>query len=879
MRALRALLARAAGLFTARRADAELDEELETHLAMQIAESVRRGMSPLEARRTALLASGGIEIAKEAVRARRGVPWLETTISDVRYASRSLARSPGYTALATATLALGIGASTAMFSVVDGVLLRPLPYLEPDRLVALTTFSDGVIEPISAADLMDWRARAGSFSGIAAAAVSQTVLTGSGEPTWLSQARVTANTFDVIGARPLIGRAFVVGEDDPAAPRVALLSERVWRSRFAGDSSVVGRSVVLDGFPTTVVGVAPAEMAWPIPADVWLTTRFSPADLSEASRGARWLDGVARLAPDASPATARVEMNALAEALARADPASSEGVGIRVDPLLDSIVFGAEHTLLILFGAVGVLLLISCANVASLTFGRVAARDAELAMRRALGAGRARIVRQVVIESLLVAVAGGALGYLLAALGLRGLLAIVPPDLPRLGEVALDARVLAFTLATALSTCVLFGLAPALQGPSGALHERLRPVGRGTIRTAGAVRSRRALVSVQVALAVVLLAAAGLLGRSFWRITRVDPGFRAADLVAFGLATPPNRRYPGTDRDFANALLAGLRQAPGVSAAAVAIGLPLSGGGFPSAFEVVGRPAPADGAQPMAEVRTVSSGYFAAMGIPLLRGRLFDERDRVGSGQRVIISRELARLYFPGEDPLGKTLEAGWRMGGRRFGGEVVGVVGDVRQYALNRAPSAHIYMPFEQWPLNEFNVVIRSDADPARVFAVARQVIERLDADTPMSDPETFADRVARTLGSRRFNLTMLGVFAALALTLACVGVYGVIAYSVQQRRSELGVRIALGASRRRVVRLVLLEAAPLVVGGVAAGMLVGLASSRLLEALLFEVGPGDPVTFALAPAALLLVALAACLLPALRAAAVDPAETIRED
>ena len=879
MSVLRALLARLAGLFDRRRADAELQEELESHLAMHVAENIRRGMTPEAARRDALIASGGIEIAREAVGARRGVPWIESTIADVRYAWRALVHSRAYTGLAAVTLALGIGASTAMFSVVDGVLLRPLPYSQPDRLVALSTLSEGAVGPISAADLMDWRTRTRSFDWIAASAVSQTVLTGSGDPVWLSQARVTANTFDVLRVRPLLGRAFVAGEDDLSAPRVAVLSERLWRSRFAGDSSLVGRSLLFDGFPTTVVGIAPDEMRWPIPADVWLTTRFSEVDLSEEMRGARWLEGVARLRSEATLSEARVEMDALADGLARVDPANNEGVSIQVAPLLESMVLEVRSTLLILFGAVGLLLLISCANVASLTFGRLSARDAELAMRRALGAGRLRIARQLLTESVLLALLAGGFGLLLAGLGVRMLLGVVPESLPRVDDIALDGRVLLFGLVSALSTCILFGLAPALHPSSRALQERLRPAGRGAVRATASTRSRRALVFVQVALAVVLLAGAGLLARSFARITRVDPGFRAEDVITFGVATPPHGRYPGSDKDFAAALIAGIRQAPGVSAAAVAIALPMSGGGFPSAFEAEDRPLPDGAAQPMAEIRTVSADYFAAMGIPLLRGRLFDARDREGTGQKVVISRELARLYFPQEDPIGKTLQAGWRMGGRRFGGEVVGVVGDVRQYALNRAPSAHIYMSFEQWPLNEFNVVVRSTAEPPQVFAASRSVLERLDADTPMSDPVTLEDMLAASLGSRRFNLTLLGLFAGLALSLACVGVYGVLAYSVQQRRGEIGVRIALGASRTRVLGMVLLDVVPLVVAGVAAGVLASLMSSRVLEALLFEVGARDPVTLALAPAVLILVALAACLFPASRAALVNPAEIIREE
>ncbi|MEP7346060.1 MAG: ABC transporter permease [Gemmatimonadaceae bacterium] len=881
MRQLRAAAHRIAGLFGGRRADTDLREEFESHVVLQTAENIRRGMAPNEARRQALIASGGLVVAVESVRERRGLPWAETLLADVRYGVRSLRRSPAFTVVAAITLALGIGANTAIFSVVNGVVLHPLPYPDPDRLVSITSTRNGVEMAVSVRDFVDWREQSKTFTGLAAGVTNSTILTGSGEPERLSQARVTANTLDVLSIRPVLGRAFLAGEDEESAPRIAMLSEGLWRRRFGGDSTVVGRALVFDGFPTTVVGIAPAGLQWPEAVDVWMTTRFTQNDLSQSSRGARWLSVIGRVGPATPLTAARAEMDGVARRLAQFDPRHNTNVEASVTPLLASLVGEIQRPLFVLLGAVGFVLLIACANVASLSLGRVAARDSELAVRAALGAGRGRLARQILTESLLLAIAGGALGLLLAFAGMRALVVIAPADLPRLDEVTLDGSVLAFTFAITLVTGVLFGVVPALQGAATELHGRLRAAGRGALGGKGNARSRRALVVAEMALAIVLLAGAGLLLRSFALLRDVDPGFVAERVVTFGVALPPDTRYaaPEQQRQFTASLLDGIARAPGVSAAAMSFALPLSGDNFGFTFEVLGRaPAPADN-EPRAQARVASAKYFAAMGIPLIRGRLFDERDREGGRQVLVISAEVARRYFAGEEPIGKYLQTGWGMDGKRYGGEVIGVVGDVRQVALDQDRTPHMYMSYEQWPLNEYDVIVRSTAPPAVTFSAARSVLKQLDGEIPMNGARPLADIVDRSLGPRRFYLTLLTAFAAVAMALALVGIYGVIAYGVQQRRREIGIRLALGASHHRVVGMVLSEGLRLVAAGVVLGMVGALALTRLLDALLFQVGARDQLTFAVAPALLTLAAALACLLPARRAARQNPAETIRAD
>ena len=655
----------------------------------------------------------------------------ESIGADVRFALRTLRRSPAYTLVANvATLALGIGANTAI-SAWSAVSFCARFHPGADRLVNLASTVNGSLAGVSVADFMDWRRDAHEFTGLAASSTSTTVLTGSGEAVQLSQARVTANAFDVLAIRPMLGRAFIAGEDAVSAPRVGVLSEELWRSRFGGDSSIVGRALVLDGFPTVIIGVAPAAMRWPERVDIWLTTRFSERDLSPSSRGGRWLNVVGRLAPHSTLESARREMNGIAQRLTALDPRHNTNVEVQVVPLLSSIVGDVEKPLFLLLGAVGFVLLIACAN-AEASPCVASPRAPELAMRTALGASRLRIARQMLTESLIVATVGGLLGLVVAAVGMKILIVAAPSDLPRLGDTTIDVRVIAFAFTATVLTGLLFGVVPALQGSGGNLRDRLQGASRGALGRRSTARSRHLLVITEIALATVLLAGAGLLLRSIANLRAVDSGFRAKDVYTFSIGQLP-QRYATREAEIelTNVLLDRLRRIPGTMAADVSFNLPLAANGPRFTFVVRGNAAVDARNEPRAQARAAGPQYFAAMGIPLIRGRLFSQDDRAHTpeAQVLIVSAELARRYFPNEDPIGKYIETGWGgpgWPGMKFGGTVVGVVGDVRQGALDGDGTPHMYMPYRQWPVNEYSVVIRSTSTSSQVFGAAGRFSKR---------------------------------------------------------------------------------------------------------------------------------------------------------
>jgi predicted permease len=876
MRALRRLLQRLAASLSSTPNHLDADE-LHAHVEMQAAEYVRRGASPGEARRRARAESGGVTAALERVREERRLPWVDTTVSDIRYALRSLRHHPVYVVVTVLTLALGIGGITTMFGVVDGVLLRPLPYPGSDRLITITSVSREGPMAVSARDFADWRDQVKSLDGLVASYESETILTGDGEPERLSQARVSANLFDVLRVRPLLGRSFTRGEEEVTAPRVAMLGERVWQNRFGGDSSVVGRTITLDGFPVEVIGIAPRAVSWPFAADVWMTTRFTSRDLAQTARGARWLSVIGRVRDGVTVDAAGREMVEIARRLEQLDPRHNDGVTASVTPLLDDMVGGVQRALFILFGSVGFVLLIACANVASLSLGRMASRNTEFAVRKALGASRGRILRQTITESLVIAVIGGIAGAAVAMAGIRGLVAIAPATLPRMGDVHISMGVLAFTLVATVGTGLLFGTLPALSA-AGGLQGRLLVAGSRV--ATGTPLLRRLIVATEVALAVVLLSGAGLLLRSFARLTAVDPGFDPAGVTIFGVALPTTRyQSPDQQRQFTATLLGGLTQVPGVTATGVSFNLPMSGSSFGFTFDIAGR-ATDPRNEPRAQARVVNADYFTAMRIPLLRGRMFDARDRAGAAQSVIVSEELARLYFPNENPIGKQLKTGWSQGGEgRFGGEIVGVVGSVRQAGFHGRPSPHIYMNYEQWPLNEYTVVMRSRSSTAAAIAGARSVLHGIDRNLPLIDARAYSDLVDASLGGRRFYLDLLGMFAVVALALAAVGTYGVIAYGVQMRRREIGIRLALGATQGGIIRMVMGQGFRLVAAGAVVGTVATFGLSRVIQSLLFGVDPRDPTSLLGAPALLLAIALSACLIPARQAGRLDPNRTIRDN
>ena len=866
----------------------EVDDELGFHLDMKTKELIDTGVPPDEALRQARAQFGDIEYTRrymhETDRGRmlqehRAVLSDELR-QDLTFSLRQLARNRGFTAIALITLALGIGANTAIFSVVRGVLLRELPYAEPTRLVRVFSTFEGSQRYVSPADFNDWSKQSKKFSSLAASATSTVNLTGSGVAERLKQARVSANMFQLLGVRPALGRAFAPGEDAESAPRVVILSDGLWRGRFGADPRIIGKHITLDGYATEVVGVAPPDMRYPEPVDMWLTTRFTARELSDSNRGARWIEVIGRLAPGVSTEQAQTEMATIARRIELQDPRHNAGYGTRLVALRDEMVGTVRQPLIILLAAVGLVMLIACANVASLMLGRTAAREAELAVRTALGAGRGRLVRQLMTESVCLAIIGGALGFGLAIWGTRALLALAPQDIPRLYDVRVDASVLLFSFGATALAALLFGAFPALHAASGRVASSLREGNRGSRARPGSARARGALVVAEITLALMLLAGAGLLIKSFARLRDVSPGFEPARVSTFTVALS-EVKYATADqqRAFASTLLDRVRTIPGVDAAAVTFALPLSGGGFVLTFTVEGRPPDGPNAESAGHVRVASDGYFSTMGIPLKRGRAYGPADREGTPRVFVVSEETARRYFPGEDPIGKHIQFGWTRDGDRLAGEIVGVVGDVRQKSLSAEVAPHVYVPFAQWPVEELTVVMRTRNDPSTTLRAAHALVESLDRDLPIYDAFTLETMVSRSLGQPKFYLLLLTVFAGLAVVLAAVGIYGVMAYTVQQRTREIGIRIALGASADRVVGMVVQRGLTLAMVGVALGTAGAYAVTRVLRSLLFGVNERDPLTFVAVAVVLAAVAVLASWVPARRAARVDPLAAMRAE
>jgi len=871
---------------TTAQVSADVDEELQFHLDMVAQELADEGWPEEAARIEAARRFGDLETTRRVCRdldvhKEKQMKWmkaLEEVGQDLRFAFRQLAKSPGFTLIAILTLALGVGATTSIFSVVDGILLRPLPFPAPDRLVRVYPLEDGQPSAFSVLNFLDWRRQSRTIEAASLLDAGSVNLTGAGgEPERLSGAWVSPEFFSVIKAPLLAGRGFAPGEDKPGASRVVVLSEELWKRRFGGDRGLLGRTVSLDGAPYTVVGIA-GRARWPSISDLWLPFELNEHRLDPRNRGAIYLAAVARLAPGTTLAAARAEARTIAARLEAQYPEKNTGYRMDMAGMQTYMVGDVRTPLFVLMGAVLFVLLIACVNVANLLLVRASGRESELAVRTALGAGRMRIVRQLLTESVVLALLGGAAGAALAVLATRTLVALAPQGTPRLREVGVDSSVLLFTLAVSLVTGIVFGLAPALRASRPDLSTALKEGVRGS-KGRPAVYARSALVVLETALAVVLLAGAGLLLRSFGALVRVDPGFDAKHAIVFELS-PPSPKYEEDPqlRSLANDLTERLRRLPGVVAAgASAFGQPLSRNDISFSFNVEGRPKALPGQEVSMRVAPVTPGYFRALGLRQVRGRLFTDQDRDGSTPVAILTQAAVQKFFPNDDPIGKRIILDWSHNGVKRGGEVVGIVGDFKQSTLDRDSDPQIFLPYDQAPLGALSLVVRSTADLGAVAAAARAQVHEVDPDLPVYELQTLEELVAASVAQPRFYMLLLGGFAAVALVMAAIGLYGVIAYAVSQRRQEIGVRMALGATRRGVAGMVLRQGLMLALAGAAAGLVGAFLATRGLRTLLFAVSASDPVTYTGVALMLVLVAAFAAYLPARRAARTEPQLALR--
>lgn len=863
----------------------DLDDELRYHIEQQIEQNVARGMSHADARAAALAAMGGVERQKDDVRDTRRVESLTNLVRDFRYASRSLRANPGYAFVAILTLTLGIGATTAIFSAVHGVLMKDLAYEDPRRLV---TLGYGRGSTIAAGVFFDWKAATRSFSQMGVEEYWSPNLTGTDRPEQLTAVRITPSMFPVLGVAPLHGRVFLTDEDEPGRQHVVVLAYSFWQSRFAGDPAVIGRALRLDGESYRVVGVMPRGFQF---TPYWAEDAEFAAPLVTASRredrAGSSLRAFARLAPGVTIQQARADLRGVATRLERQYPGTNQSVD--VTPLREEVVGSVESALTILLGAVGLVLLIVCANVAHLQLVRATARARELAVRVALGASRARVIQQALTESVLLALIGGALGVIVASVGVRVFVAMAPPSIPRIGEIAIDGGVLAFAGIVAAIVGLICGIIPAIKVAHVPSHDVLKDGARGG-ESRRQFRARGALIVSEFALAVILLSGAGLLMRSFVALLRVDPGYQTRHVLSMQVSVTGTQHAAVAQRaDFFNRVIARVGQVPGIERVSAINHVPLDGDDWRFPFNVQGQPVAKPGTEPKAEFLVVHPGYFRTMGIRMVRGDEITPVQQAGAEHVVVINEAMARRFWPGENPIGKAISVDNPVTNPDWF-RIVGVARDVRQSGWTHQAD-QMYFPYIHDPrkveremsLASFlhpsytTLVIRTAADPASMIGTVRQVVHEMDADAVISSPITMDQAVDQEFATPRFYAVLITSLALIAVLLAAVGVYGVISYSVARRSHEFGIRVALGAQQSQVFGMVLGQGVRVALAGAMIGLVGAFALTRYIAAMLYDIAPTDPVTFAGVVVILSLTAAAACWIPARRALAASPSEALR--
>jgi predicted permease len=878
---------RSRALIHRKQVEDELDEELRFHFDHQVEKYRRSGMSEQEAKRQARLAFGGQEQVKEDCREARGTSFVELTVDDAKYALRQLWANPTFALVMIVTLALSIGANSAIFSVINGVLLKRLPYAQPERLVRIflssSSFPKFALNPW---DFLDFRARNHSFESMAAFTRGDVQLSGEGEPVLLNGFGITSGYFRVLGLHPQLGREFDFQAEIPGNGLQVILSNRLWRSRFGADPNIVGRKVTLNMQPFTVIGVMAAgtehpgnvyhSLAYGDSVDVWWPFSFAG---NSNQRGSHFIEGIARLKPGVSLDQAAGEMNAIMAQIGREHSATGTEWRVLLNPLYSEVVGNTRRMLLVLLGAVGIVLLIACANTANLLLARASARQREIAVRLAMGAPRLRVVRQLLTESLIISLTGGVLGLALAFAGVRALVALLPADFPRAHDIHVSGPVLGFTLLISVLTGILFGMAPAMQASRTDPKQGLQQNARTTTASRYQNRLRSALVIAEVSLACVLLIGAGLMLRTFLNLLHLDPGFHE-DHVLTATLSLPRAQYKTAEQtaQFYERLVAEVVQLPGVQSAGAGSDLPWTGYDENSSFNIEGkRPAPHQDFH--ARYHMATPGYFSAMGIPLVQGRFFTAGDRHGAPRVIVINRAMAQTYWPGEDVIGKRItfeddpkkDDDWMR--------IVGVVGDVKDQPNSSAAEPAFWWPEDQGAQRDMSIAVRTQSDPRQATDSLRDAVHRLDPELAVADVKLMNQVADASVSTPRFTFVLIGLFAGLAILLAGIGAYGVIAYTVSQRSSEFGLRVALGAQRGDLLRMVLAQGARLAVPGIIIGLLLAVTLGRLTQSLLYQVRPSDPLILVTVGLFVLIVSLLASYVPARRAASADPMLTLRAE